>query len=129
MGNKLSFQNLSCTGISSTLILSVTFGIIGIALIESLIGIPIGLIFLLVSLILFIIGLMSLIVFLVRNRGKDGSFGKKLKDTFTKLSPWCAFCIILSIGLIIGEIVVTAKQFENKPANPVPSNEATTAPG
>ncbi len=124
-----TLQNVSCGAVTGLLIISVIIGAIGIALIETLIGLIPGLVLLLVSGIFFIIGIISLITFLVKNRGKVGSFGQRLKDTFyNNLSWWCLICILVSICIIIGEIVVTAKYFGYQPANPVPSNDAVTQP-
>lgn len=102
-----TLQNLSCGGFSGTLIISAILGAIGIALIETIIGVIPGLIFLLVSGIIFVIGLIALIAFFVNNRN-------------IKLTWWCIMCIIVSIGIIIGNIVVTAKYFAPQLANPIP---------
>jgi hypothetical protein len=114
MGN-----NWSCAAVTGILILSAILGVIGIALVETLIGIIPGLIMLLISGILFVIGLLSLIGFLASNRGKG---------IFNNLSWWCIVCIIVSTAIIIGEIVIAAKYFGPQPANPEPSNAASTQP-
>jgi len=103
-----------CTGTTILLFIALILGIIGIALIYTIIGILIGFGFIIAACIVFIIAAIML--------------GKMLyKEGFSNQGLWCKMNILLAMVVfivILVEIIVGCIEHnkQSQPANPLPAN-------
>jgi amino acid transporter len=108
-----------CGTTTGLMILSFVLAILGIAFIYSLIGMFIGIGLIIAAWIIFIISLIMLLKILMTKKWKDNTF--------------CKWNIAICIALLILLIAFSAaggieQQRQNAPANPAPSNDATSTP-
>jgi len=112
-------KNAKCASITGLIVTSIILGAIGLALLMTIISLGAGLALLITATILCLIAVLMIIHILVTQ-------GWKAQN------GWCKFNIVMSIILFIVLIVLVTGGTVNitnvQPANPEPSNNASTQP-
>lgn len=113
-------SSAECTSITGFLVLSLILGILGIALIYTIVGIFVGMGLIIAAWVFFLISAMILLKVLVQGG-------------FRKQTGWCkaniALCTVIMIILVVFAAVGGVEhQKQTQPPSPLPSNESTTAP-